>query len=142
MTETPVQPETHKGNWYVLVAGLASPKVPLTLAPGLSLIPLDSPLSVFDLAAAGGVGFREWPVLEPISHLCTCEIESAKDSDVGPGCDTLNRAWLISALLVLRGFSRHLGVACSAYSWNTVAGHRAKVRRCGNEKGRCTFDSP
>lgn len=126
MTEDRVQPETHEGNWHVLVAGLARPKAPLTLAPGVSLIPLESPLSVFDLAAAGAVGFREWAVLEPICRLCTCEIETAKDSDIVPGYDTLNRAWLASALLVLRGFSRHLGVACSTYSWNLIAGHQKR----------------
>ena len=66
-------------------------------------------------------------MLEPISRLCTCEIEAAKDSDVVPGYDALNRAWLASALLILRGFRRHLGVACSSYSWNTVAGHQERT---------------
>jgi len=136
MTEEPVHRETHTGNWYVLVAGLASPKEPLTLAPGVSLVPLESPLSVFDLAAAGAVGFRAWAVLEPISLLCTCEIEAARDSDVVPGYDTLNRAWLASALLVLRGFSRHLGVACSTYSWNTVAGHQQRTAHLFPEQVR------
>src|SRR5215470_4572122 len=106
--------------------GLPRPEAPLALAPGLTLVPLESPLSVFDLAAAGAVGFREWAMLEPISRLCTSEIETAKDSDVVPGYDTLNRAWLASALLVLRGFSRHLGIACSSYSWNLVAGHQTR----------------
>lgn len=122
-----VEPKTHEGNWYVLIAGLARPNRALTLAPGLTLVPLEASLSVFDLAAAGAVGFREWAVLEPISQSCTCEIETAKDSDVIPGYDALNRAWLASALLVLRGFSRHLGVACSAYSWNLVAGHQKRT---------------
>jgi len=121
-----VDTDTHEGNWYVLMMGLAQPEKPLTLAPGLTLVPLDSPLSVFDLAAAGAVGFREWAILEPVTRLCTCEIETAKDSDVTPGYDTLNRAWLASALLVLRGFSRHLGVACSSYTWNLIAGHQKR----------------
>lgn len=116
----------HEGNWYVLMMGLPRPEKPLTLAPGLTLVPLDSPLSVFDLAAAGAVGFREWAMLEPISRLCTCEIETAKDSDLVPGYDTLNRAWLASALLVLRGFSRHLGIACSSYRWSLIAGHQKR----------------
>jgi hypothetical protein len=127
MAEEEARANAHEGNWYVLVAGLPRPKVPLTLAPGLSLIPLESPLSVFDLAAAGAVGFREWAVLEPVSPSCTCEIETAKDSDVVPGYDTLNRAWLASALLVLRGFSRHLAIACSSYSWNRIAGHQERT---------------
>lgn len=127
MAEQEVEAKTHDGNWYVLIAGLPLPTLALTLAPGLCLIPLESPLSVFDLAAVGAVGFREWAVLESVSRSCTCEIETAKDSDVMPGYDTLNRAWLASALLVLRGFSRHFGVACSSYSWNVIAGHQERT---------------
>jgi len=115
------------GNWYVLVCGLPKLKEPLTLTSGLSLCPLDSPMSIFDLAAAGAAGFHGWSVLEPIANACTCEIESAKDSAVLPGYDTLNRAWLASALLVLRGFTRHLGLACSSYSWNLIAGHQERT---------------
>jgi hypothetical protein len=91
---------------------------------------------VFDLAAAGAAGFREWAVLEPVSRICACEIETAKDSDVVPGYDTLNRAWLASALLVLRGFSRHLGVACSSYSWNKIAGHQERTSHVFREQLR------
>lgn len=115
---------------------LPQPEAPLTLAPGLTLVPLESPLSVFDLAAAGAVGFREWAMLEPISHACTCEIETAKDSDITPGYDTLNRAWLASALLVLRGFSRHLGIACSSYSWSLVAGHQKRTAKPFHEQAK------
>ncbi len=128
--------KAHEGNWYVLLMGLPRPEAPLTLAPGLSLVPIESPLSVFDLAAVGAVGFREWAVLESISRVCTCEIETAKDSDVLPGYDTLNRAWLASALLVLRGFSRHLGVACSSYSWNLVAGHQKRTSHAFQEQAK------
>jgi hypothetical protein len=119
--------QKYDGNWYVLVCGLSKPKEPLILASGLSLCSLDNPMSVFDLAAAGAVGFHGWSVLEPVAKACTCEIESAKDSAVVPGYDTLNRAWLASALLVLRGFTRHLCLACSSYSWNLVAGHQKRT---------------
>ena len=115
------------GNWYVLAAGLPSLTKPLVLAPGLSVRPLSSKLTVFDLAAAGGVGFREWATLEPLVTKCTCEIESAEDSATSLGYDTLNRAWLASALLVLRGFSQHVCLACSSYSWSTIAGHQART---------------
>ena len=134
MPEHKALPKKHDGNWYILVAGLDRPEKPLTLGPGLSLIPLQSPLSVFDLAAAGAVGFREWAVLEPVSQICMCEIESAKNSDVVPGYDTLNRAWLVSALLVLRGFGGHLGVACSSYSWNKIAGHQKRTSHIFREQ--------
>jgi hypothetical protein len=66
--QEPAESDIHQGNWYVLVMGLPRPEQPLTLAAGLTLVPLDSPLSVFDLAAAGAVGFREWAMLEPVSH--------------------------------------------------------------------------
>lgn len=132
--QEPEETDTHQGNWYVLVMGLPRPETPLTLAPGLTLVPLELPLSVFDLAAAGGVGFREWAMLEPVSPLCTCEIEAAKDSDVAPWYDTLNRAWLASALLVLRGFSQHLGIACSSYSWSLITGHQKRSSRAFQEQ--------
>ena len=125
--ERAAQSELHQGNWYVLVFGLPPPDRALTLAPGLTLVPLEAPLSVFDLAGAGAVGFRDWAMLGPVAHGCTCEIETAKDSDITPGYDTLNRAWLASALLVLRGFTRHLGIACSAYSWTLIAGHQKRT---------------
>jgi len=115
-----------RGNWYVLTVGLPSIEDPLTLAPGVSLRPIETPLSVFDLAAAGAVGFTGWSVLEPIANACTCEIESALDSNITPGYDTLNRAWLASTMLVLRGFTRHLCVACSRYTWQMISGHQKK----------------
>jgi hypothetical protein len=120
------QETKEQGNWYVLTVGLPLVPEPLTLAPGISLRPLNNPLSVFDLAAAGAAGFRTWSVLEPVSSACTCEIESALDADITPGYDTLNRAWLASTLLVLRGFTTHLCVACSRYSWQIIAGHQQR----------------
>lgn len=117
----------HQGNWYVLIAGLPKPSERIILASGLTLAPLDAELTVFDLAGAGAAGFREWSMLERASSGCTCEIESARDSDVTPGYDTLNRAWLASTMMVLRGFSAHLAVACSSYSWNAIAGHERRT---------------
>src|SRR5690348_6296503 len=105
MENEEVKGKVHQGNWYVLVCGLSVGTSPLPIASGLTLKALDSPLSVFDLAAAGAVGFREWAVLEPLAAACTAEIESAADAAILPGYDTLNRAWLVSALLKLRGFA-------------------------------------
>jgi hypothetical protein len=117
----------HDGNWHILVIGFPSITKPLVLASGISLRPLAQPLSIFDLAASGAAGFDTWAVLVPVAAACTCEIETARDANTTPGYDTLNRAWLVSALLVLRGFTRHLCVACSAYSWNLVAGHQSRT---------------
>lgn len=108
-------------NWYVLLLGLTLPARSLILAPGVSLIPLPGPLSIFDLAAAGAAGFSAWALIGQIAPGCTCELESARDSDITPGYDTLNRAWLASSLLVLRGHGAVMPVACSAYPWSTVA---------------------
>ena len=127
MSEQLPSSKTHDGNWYVLIAGLPRPARALTLAPGVSLRPLEEPLSVFDLASAGAVGFRGGAILEPVAPRCCSEMESAKDAANVPGYDTLNRAWLASTLLVLRGFTRHLCVACSSYSWNSVAGHQGRT---------------
>lgn len=125
-------PNATDGNWYVLLVGVPPFASPLILAPGLGLRPLDSPLNVFTLAAAGAVGFRGWAALEQFAHGCSCEIESAKDADVAPGYDTLNRAWLANCLLVLRGFTSQWGVACSGYSWNLVAGKHSLPPFRGN----------
>jgi hypothetical protein len=120
------EPAFQDGNAYVLLVGLPPFEIPLILAPGLALRPLASPLSVFDLAAAGAVGFKGWAALEQFAPVCTAEIESAKDADITPGYHALNRAWLMTGLLVLRGFTRVSGVACSSYSWNLIAGHQPR----------------
>jgi hypothetical protein len=115
-----------EANWYILLAGLPRFETSTVLAPGIALRPLESPLSVFDLAAVGAVGFRGWAALEQFAHACTAEIESAKDANITPGYDTLNRAWLTTGLLVLRGFTRIWSVAYSGYSWNLIAGHQPR----------------
>jgi hypothetical protein len=83
---------------------------------------------VFDLAAAGAAGFREWAMLEPFLPRCVCEIETAQDAAVEPGYDALNRAWLASALVKLKGFNAHLPLACSSYPWNFIAGHQKRTK--------------
>lgn len=113
-------------NWYVLLTGVPGPDVPTQIADGLTIRRIEDPLTVFDLAAAGAAGFREWAVLEPIASVANSEIETAADAMTTPGYDALNRAWLASALLVLRGYQRLTAPACSAYSWNRIAGHQAR----------------
>ena len=112
----------HQGNWYVLIWGLDSREGSLPLGAAMTLRTIPSPFSVFDLAAAWSAGFREWAMLGPLIAGCRLEIESPADAVDLPGYDTLNRAWLISALLTLRGFGGHLAVAASAYSWGLIAG--------------------
>ena len=133
------KPQFAGGNWYILLAGFPRFETSSVLASGLGLRPLESPLTVFDLAAAGAVGFRGWAALEQFAPTYTAEIESAKDADITPGYDTLNRAWLTTSLLVLRGFTGLYGVACSGYSWNLIAGHQLRnsehFRKQAQEEG-------
>lgn len=109
-----------EGNCYVLLHGMPHLDEAYVIAPGMSLLPLENPLDVFDLAALGAVGFREWAVLEPFIRGCTVEIESPLDSAIQPGYDTLNRAWLATTMLVLRGFSTASGVSTSNQRWGSV----------------------
>jgi hypothetical protein len=116
------------GNWYVLVYNLDIEESPCQLGQGVTIRHLDHPISVFDLAAAGASGFREWAMLEPFLTGCVCEIESAQDAAIKPGYDALNRAWLASALLKLKGYSAHLPLACNYYSWDVVAEHQERTK--------------
>jgi hypothetical protein len=97
-----------------------------SLGNGLRLKKLEAQLTYWDLLAAGSSGFKEYSILEPVAAGCSSEIQSKHETASTPGYDTLNRAWLVSALLSLRGFTRHLGLAASAYSWNTIAGHHER----------------
>jgi len=125
--------EESYGNWYILIWNLDIEEPIFQLAPGVSIKHLDYDLSVFDLAAAGAVGFREWAMLEPFAKNCVCEIETAQDSAIKPGYDSLNRAWLATALLKLKGYNAHLPLACSSYSWDVVAGHQERLRQIYKE---------
>ena len=107
-----------------MVCGLPLAEPSFDLGSSLTLRRLITPLSIFDLAAAGAVGFRQWAVIEPLAPVATAEIVSPVDAATMPGYDPLNKCWLVSALLVIRGFARHICPACSAYSWNFIAGHQ------------------
>lgn len=120
--------EEQLGNWYILIWNLDIEESSLILGSGVSIRRLDYHISVFDLAATGAVGFREWSMLEPLLPRCVCEIETAQDAAIKRGYDTLNRAWLASALIKLKGFNAHLPLACSSYSWNLIAGHQERTK--------------
>lgn len=107
---------------YIILKGLVKPERDFVLGPGIKIKPLSEKLSVFDLAAAGASGFKEWALLEPLCNDCNCEIESLNKTAITPGYDILNRVWLATSLLVIRGYSNILPLAASDYSWNLVAG--------------------
>jgi len=121
--------EEYSGNWYILIWNLDFEGLSLKLGPGISIRRLDDDISVFDLAAAGAAGFREWAMLELFLPGCVCEIEMAQqDMAIEPGYERLGRAWLASALIKLKGFNAHLPLACSSYSWNVIAGHQKRTK--------------
>jgi hypothetical protein len=121
--------ETYHGNYYILTWNLDVEELFLKLGPGVYIRRLDGDISVFDLAAAGAAGFREWAMLEPFLPRCICEIETDQDTAINkPGYDTLNRAWLASALIKLKGFNAYLPLASSSYSWNVIAGHQERTK--------------
>lgn len=119
--------ESKPDAWHVLVCGLPLHGDSFDLGESLTIRRLVHPLSVFDLAAVGAVGFREWAVLEPLATFATCEIISPLAAAKLPGYDALNKCWLVSALLVIRGFAKHFCPAVSAYSWNMIAGHQRQI---------------
>jgi hypothetical protein len=117
------QPEA----WYVLVCSLPLEFDTFTLGSHLTIQRIRNPLTIFDLASVGSVGFREWAILEPLAPIVTAEIISPIKAAPIPGYDALNRCWLVSALLIIRGFTQHLCPAVSSYSWNCIAGHQART---------------
>jgi hypothetical protein len=54
-TESAAEPEA----WHVLICGLELEGSPFNLGESLTLKRLDKPLTVFDLAGIGAVGFRQ-----------------------------------------------------------------------------------
>ena len=120
--------------WHVLVCGLPLSEDSLELGSYISIRRIVNPLTVFDLAAVGAVGFREWATLEPFAPSATAEIICLAEAEGLQGYDPLNRCWLASALLVLRGFARHLCPAVSSYSWSLIAGHQAQTSESFREQ--------
>jgi hypothetical protein len=113
--------------WHVLVCGLPLADDSFDLGSSVTISRLFFPLSVFDLAALGAAGFREWATLEPLAPAATAEIVSNTNAAVLPGYNALNKCWLASAILVLRGFAHHICPAVSSYSWNLIAGHQKQT---------------
>jgi len=116
--------------WFVLGNGIEMESQEIDFLPNLKMKRIEPSISVFDLAAAGAEGFREWVLLEPISSSCRFEIISLNEG-INSGYDVLNRAWLLNTLFVLRKKLKANFIACSAYSWNEIAGYQK--RSLGND---------
>lgn len=115
-----------KDTWFILGNGIEMEAREIEFFPNLKIAYIESAISIFDLAAVGAVGFREWAMLEPISSSCRFEIISM-ENDFVLGYDTLNRAWLLNTLLVLRKKINAKFIACSSYSWNEIAGFQKRA---------------
>lgn len=121
--------------WFVLGNGLQINAKEIQFFKNLKINSVEPTISIFDLAAAGSKGFREWAVLEPVSSSCKFEIESSNEG-ISKGYDALNRAWLLNTMLVLRGRITVNSVACSIYSWNQIAGaHKTQGSNLPDFKG-------
>lgn len=130
------QNQENERDCFVLGNGIEMKSKEIDFLPNLKMKRIDPEISVFDLAAAGAKGFREWAMLEPISSSCRFEIISINDG-INFGYDVLNRAWLLNTLLVLRKKLKANFIACSAYSWNKIAGFQK--RSVGNDLKLPTF---
>lgn len=112
--------------FHVLIIGYFDQKNELDFGNGLKLFPITNKIQVFDLAALGVRGFREWALLEPIIDTCNYEIVSDFDGDISQGYDLLNRVWLLSQLALHRNINMQC-IAFSETSWNLYAGlHQEK----------------
>ncbi len=113
--------------YYILIYGLELCKDEIQLADGVKLRKLDQALTVNDLAHAGAVGFSSWPVLGAFAGECRAELEISAENARKMECLTPHRENYISQILNLRGFSSHICLASSAYSWNRIAGHNGRL---------------
>lgn len=108
--------------YYILLCNIHLKQPRLSLSRSCYLRRIEKKISVFDLALAGTKGFRTWAMLEPVIDSCCCELVSEDVPDYDHGYDTLNRGWLISAMLFLRGYYYAFPVAFNLYSWESFAG--------------------
>src|SRR5712664_2807152 len=125
------QDQAEPSDRFVLLIGLLMAEDSFQIAPGLTLEQIGAEITVFDLAAAGVEGFRYWSLIEPLLVPSAAEIRSTGTTADG----AMGRAWLVSALLLLRGFHRQFCPAQSAYSWRTLSGAAKDRRKLAPFKG-------
>lgn len=119
-----------KDAWYILGNGLKLPDDEIEFFPYLKLKVIKEKPSIFDLAYLGSSGFKEWTMLEGFISNTSFEIVTIENDSI-LGYDTLNRAWLLNVLIILRKKLRINSISYSSFSWNNVA----KIRN-SNEKIR------
>lgn len=111
-----------ENQYYILLCNINLKQPKISLSASCYLRRIEKNISVFDLALAGTKGFRAWAVLEPMISSCRCELVTGEIPNYDHGYDTLNRGWLVSAMLFLRGYYYALPVAFNSYSWESFAG--------------------
>lgn len=126
--------------WYVLLAEVPRQNAQHEIAEGLIIRSIEERLTTFDLAAVGAAGCEWWGLLQVFAPSCVSEVETAQSAGAASGYDALHRGWLLSTMLLMRGFTRHLPLATSRYSWSEVAGferrNRGSSRRLPPFEGR------
>ncbi len=115
-------------SFYILVLTRIEIKESIDFGNGLRINPITNEISVFDLAALGANGFREWALLEPYINATKCELISDFNGKTEGGFDLLNRAWLLSTMFSHLGYYIQC-IAASDKSWNDFAGiHRNNLK--------------
>ena len=110
-----------EGRWYILALGIQKPSKPIPLAPGVTLRPLTRTRPVAAFFPGFAVNWSGDDVKRPMVALagagCDCELEVNRDPQASQSPE-VNHAWLVSTLLVLRGFKNYHGIRCRARSWD------------------------
>ncbi|PHQ27891.1 HEPN domain-containing protein [Leeuwenhoekiella nanhaiensis] len=107
--------------WHVLVNGLRLKSASEDLLENIWINNIFDKFSIFDLASLGATGFRNWTMLEGRTVDCI-EIVVTDENLPDCGYDLLNRAWLVSALFILKNYSRCTPLAYLDHSWVKISG--------------------
>ena len=112
--------------WFVLVNGVSLQEESVKILDNLLIRKIPDKFNIFDLASLGSKGFKNWTALEGRVTDCI-EILTINDTIPEEGYDFLNRAWLLSALLILKGYFKCKPLAYLDRTWVDIAGiHRSQ----------------
>lgn len=109
----------------VLLACLPLKEKGYEIGPDIKLKTFDLPFEGVDLGALG-LHFKKFTILEPYIEKCVSEI--CVEDLCKYNRNALQRAWLASSLIAIRGFTGHLSLAASPYSWNLISGRAKKTK--------------
>ena len=110
---------------HVLLACLPLKEKCYEIGPDIKLKSFDMPFEGVDLGALG-LHFKKFMILEPYIGKCMSEI--CVEGLCKYNRNALQRAWLASSLIATKGFTGHLSLAASPYSWNLISGRAKKTK--------------